>query len=334
MRYVVGVDGGGTKTTAVVYGENSGVQGTATTGPSNSRSIGIEEASGNIARSIARALSAANLAISDVSAICTCLSGFDTDLDLPVPQSALRQLNYTGPAIMENDVVAAWAGATGVAPGLVLIAGTGATGLGMNARGELWRTDGWDYILGDAGSGYAIGIAGIRAAMQMLDGRRAPSHLVLELKAAYGVDDAEQMRRLVDSTHFGKFEIAAFAARVSDAATKGDPVARDLLGQAGVANGESGAAIIRLLGMRQDTFTVSTVGGVFKAEPWVTEPFHRVIAAVAPRATFRPPLHPPEVGAAVLALRRLDDDDLGSWTLGAGKRRIRRSLRISELNIP
>lgn len=331
MRYVVGVDGGGTKTNAVVYGENVGVIGAGTSGPANQRSAGMDTASANIAAAIGSALQAANVTLAQISAIILCLAGFDTDLDLPVPQRAARSLGYTGPTIIENDVVGAWAGATEAQPGLVIIAGTGATGLGMNQHGQLWRTDGWDYILGDAGSGYSIGLAAIRAAMRMLDGRDTPTMLVRELSRIYGANSAEEMRRLVDSTPFGKFEIAAFAEKVSEVAQQGDPVAQAIFAEAGAHLGESATAIIRMLEMQQDSFPVSTVGSVFKSEPWVTDPFRRVIREQAPQANFRPPLHPPEVGAALLALRRLDDDDVGSWTLGTGHRQIRRSLTISEL---
>jgi N-acetylglucosamine kinase-like BadF-type ATPase len=331
MRYVIGVDGGGTKTNVAIFGENVGVVGAATSGPANQRSVGMEAASTNIAHAINGALLAANLPLAQIAAMTMCLAGFDTDLDLPVPQRAARTLGYTGPIIVENDVVGAWAGATEAQPGVVVIAGTGATGLGMNAQGQLWRTDGWDYVLGDAGSGYAIGLAAIRAAMRMLDGREKPSALVREMQVNYGVDNAEEMRRLVDSTPFGKFEIASFAEHVWEVAERGDPVAQGIFAQAGTRLGESAAAIIRMLEMQRETFPISTVGSVFKAEPWVTDPFHRIIQQTAPHATFRPPLHSPEVGAALLALRRLDDDDIGSWTLGTGKRHIRRSLAISEL---
>ncbi len=330
MRYVVGVDGGGTKTTAAVIGDDLGVVGSATTGPANHRSVGIEAASANIANAIADALRAASVSSNDVAAMCLCLAGFDTDLDLPVPQRAMRLLGYNGTALFENDVVGAWAGATEVKPGLVVIAGTGATALGMNDRGQFWRTDGWDYILGDSGSGYEIGREAIRAAMRSLDGRGAPTLLARALADAYGVNDAEEMRRLVDSTSFGKFEIASFASRVSEAADAGDVTARDILNRAGHDLALQATAIIHELDMESAEFPLSTVGSVFKSEPWVTEPFRRAIVQAAPRVMFRPPLHPPQVGAAILALRRLESGDAGSWTLGTGNRRINRSMRIDE----
>ena len=330
MRYVVGVDGGGTKTTAAVVGDDLGPVGQATTGPANHRSVGIETAGMNIANAIRDALRGAEVTLDEVAGVCMCLSGFDTDLDLPVPQRAVRALGYEGPTIMENDVVGAWAGATAVQPGIVIIAGTGSTGLGMNAHGELWRTDGWDYILGDFGSGYAIGREAIRAAMKAMDGRATATLLTDKLGAAYGVRDAEAMRRLVDSTAFGKFEIAGFAMQVSEAAEAGDVKARDILASAGRELAEQAVAIIRQLNMAETEFPLATVGSVFKSTPWVTEPFRRAISQVAPHIHFQAPLHPPEIGAAILARRRLENGDLGSWTLGSGKRHIMRSLSIAE----
>jgi len=331
MRYVVGVDGGGTKTAAAVVGDDLGVIGVGVAGPSNSRSAGMEAASANIALAITQALRVAEVSLAQVAGVCLSIAGFDTDLDLPVLQRAIAQLNYQGVAIFENDVVGAWAGVTAGQPGVAVIAGTGATALGMNAHGDLWRVDGWDYILGDRGSGYQIGLQGIQSAMAMLDGRQPPTLLIRKLGAAFGVADAEEMRRLTDSGPFGKFQISSFARHVAEAADEGDAVAQEILAQAGRDLGASAVAVIRELGMGADEFPIGAVGSVFKSTPWVTDPFRQAATLAAPRAYFRAPLHPPEVGAAILAQRRLDDGDHGSWTLGSGRRRIRRGPRIDEL---
>jgi N-acetylglucosamine kinase-like BadF-type ATPase len=332
MRYVVGVDGGGTRTTAVVFAEDAGPLASASSGPANHRSVGVESAARNVAAAVSDALCAAELPLEGTSALGLCLAGFDTDLDLPVPQRAVGLLGYTGAVLMENDVVGAWAGATEAGAGVVVIAGTGSTALGMNTRGDLWRTDGWDYILGDSGSGYEIGRSGIRAAMRALDGRIPPTLLARELGAAFDVRDAEGMRRLVDGGNFGKMEIASFAAHVSKAADNGDGRARKILAAAGADLAEQARAIIARLDMARDAFPVAAVGSVFTSVPWVTEPFRRLIKQLAPRAQIRAPLYAPEVGAAILALRRLDDGDLGSWTLNRGGRQITRSLSIAELS--
>jgi N-acetylglucosamine kinase-like BadF-type ATPase len=200
----------------------------------------------------------------------------------------------------------------------------------MNGRGELWRTDGWDYILGDAGSGYYIGASGIRAAMKALDGRAGHTLLVRLLGETYGIRSAEAMRRLVDSTQFGKFEMAAFAIHVSAAADAGDATAQHILHDAGMQLAENAIAIIHKLEMSDGRFPLSTVGSVLQNK-WVAGPFQEAIGPYAPQATFVPPRHPPEVGAAIMTRRRLQSGDTGSWTIGTGQRRIRRSATVDEV---
>ncbi|HEX9039132.1 MAG TPA: BadF/BadG/BcrA/BcrD ATPase family protein [Ktedonobacterales bacterium] len=333
MRFVVGVDGGGTKTAAAVVGDDLREIGTGAAGPSNYRSVGMEAASQGILEAIERALAAANITLDDVAAICMCLSGFDTELDLPVPQRAVTLLGFTGAVIFENDVVGAWGGVTGGDPGIVAIAGTGATALGMNDKGELWRVDGWDYILGDAGSGYRIGLDGIHAAMKMLDGRMAPSRLLTKLASFYGVDDALGMRRLADSGTLGKLHVADFSRHVAEAAAEGDATAQAILRQAADDIAADVEAIVNRLNMRDIAFPIGAVGSVFKSTEYVLQPLLARLAQIAPRAAFSAPRYPPEVGAAVVARRRLAAGDLGSWTLGGGQRRILRSFQVSQLKI-
>src|SRR6478609_9247746 len=74
MRYVVGVDGGGTKTKAAVYGEEIGVVGDAETGPANYRSVGMESASTNIAQAISAAMHIADVEMSSLAGICMCIA--------------------------------------------------------------------------------------------------------------------------------------------------------------------------------------------------------------------------------------------------------------------
>lgn len=328
MPYFAGIDGGGTKTSVALVDEAGNMVGTATRGPANARSLGLEPAAENIAGAIRAALDAAGATLDDLAGICACLAGLDTELDLPVPRLALERLGYTGPAILENDVVGAWAAATEGAPGIVVIAGTGSTALGMNTRGEMWRTDGWDYLLGDAGSGYDIGRSGIQTAMKALDGRHAPTLLARELGARFGVADAEEMRRLVDRGPFGKLEMASFAIHVSRAADAGDMAAREILVRAGRDLAAQATTIARRLGMEDTVFPVGTAGSVFKSVPWVTEPFAREVQATAPRAKVRTLRRPPEVAAAVLGWQRLRAGDTGSWALGGGRLRIQRGERV------
>src|SRR5215831_5836406 len=271
MGFVIGVDGGGSKTTAVVVAEDLQVLGRSTTGSTNARSVGEDEASANLCEVIVDVLDYARLSLSEIAAMGLCLAGFDSEYDRPVPQRALRRLGYTGVAVLENDVVGAWAGATQMQPGVVVISGTGSTALGMNRRGQLRRTDGWDYILGDAGSGYDIGRTGMRLAMKSFDGRAAPTLLTEALKATYGIHGPEEMRKLVDSGPFGKMEIALFAQAVARVADAGDAAARAILAQAGKDLGEQALSVAYALRMQEEELLIAVVGGVFQSDRWVLE---------------------------------------------------------------
>src|SRR5262249_12923518 len=141
---------------------------------------------------------------------------------------------------------------------------------------------------------------GIRVAMRMLDCREDPTKLAWALGSVYGVNTADDMRKLVDSSPFGKVEVAAFAIHVSEVADDGDPIAQEILRRAGRDLGMSVVAIINRLAMGEETFPISTVGSVFDSRPWVTESFERVVLTRAPRAFLHPSLHPPAVGAALL----------------------------------
>ncbi|MEU0154988.1 N-acetylglucosamine kinase [Micromonospora fulviviridis] len=130
---------------------------------------------------------------------------------------------FGGPAVVVEDSILAHAGALG-GPGVLLCAGTGTTVLAVNADGDHARLDGWGPHLGDRGSAYAIGLAGMRAATASYDQVGPATVLVDRLVAALGgVDLASLQRYYRDPAMIS--HTAAFAREVLDAAAQADPVA-------------------------------------------------------------------------------------------------------------
>lgn len=68
--------------------------------------------------------------------------------------------------LLTGDVTTTYVGALRDRPGVVVAAGTGAVALGADATGRTVVRDGWGFLLGDDGSGYAVGRAGLRAALE------------------------------------------------------------------------------------------------------------------------------------------------------------------------
>ena len=98
-----------------------------------------------------------------------------------------RELLPDVPALIHNDAVIALASGTGgQLYGVVLISGTGMIAMGFNRAGERRRAGGWGALLGDGGSGYAIGAAVLRAVTWAADGRGPATSLTSATLASAG----------------------------------------------------------------------------------------------------------------------------------------------------
>lgn len=140
-----------------------------------------------------------------------------------------------------HDAITSYLGALGDRPGVMIAAGTGvvtlALGHGGPGRTGLARVDGWGYLLGDSGSGFGIGQAGMRAALRAFDGRGQDT-VLSELMAAQFPDLACAYIEL-QSDPRRVSRIAAFAQTVDAAAAADDPVAQQILDQAAAELSES-----------------------------------------------------------------------------------------------
>src|SRR3954464_5946757 len=105
----------------------------------------------------------------------------------------LRVALGTGTVLMTSDAILAHAGALGGEPGVVLVTGTGAVAVALDAAGRLTLADGAGPWLGDEGGGAWIGLAGLRPALRAHDGRGAPTTLAEAARARFG--DLAQLPR-------------------------------------------------------------------------------------------------------------------------------------------
>lgn len=128
--------------------------------------------------------------------------------------------------MVTSDIVTAHAGALDDGPGVVLIAGTGAVALGVAADGRWHTADGHGALLDDAGSGFAIGRAGIKAALRHHDGRPGGSHKLA--LAARQIAPVDELVGTLQSARDAIRDIAAFAPTVATTAREGDAVAQQI----------------------------------------------------------------------------------------------------------
>lgn len=297
---VAGVDGGGTKTHAVIMDANDRVLGEGAAGPSNPLRIGVAAGAAAIREAIDRACVAARVRRTDIAAVEIGLAGARREELRARMEEALRNLD-----IAEIDVVGdadvALFGATDGAPGVVVIAGTGSVCCGINAAGKRACAGGWGPLVGDEGGGSWIARVALKAIAYAADGRGAETSLTDAARSYFHVTSADDLSTAIYAPGMSNERIAGFGKLVIEAAKAKDHIAREILAEAGTELGVAACAVIRNLKLERERFQVAYVGGVFVAGELVLSNLREQIARLAPKAYLAPPLFPPAIAAARMA---------------------------------
>lgn len=302
MGYMIGVDGGATGTVAILTDEDGTVLHTAKSDASNYLAVGKDAAQKALQAVIHEVITEANVKLEDCQVAVIGLAGLNSEHDHRVYQSLIDPIGLGGEVHIENDIVIAWAAATLCEPGVVVIAGTGSSAFGVNEARTRAKSLGWDYILADQGSGYWIGLEGVRAAIKAWDGRIDHSPLLDAMIDHYQLEKAEDMLAYAHSAEFDKPHIARFAKRVSECAIDhNDPIAQDILRRGGEELAQGACAVIKRLAMQDSTFTVGKVGGAFRSGDYLNDIFEKAILELAPKATIDFAKYPSVIGAVVYA---------------------------------
>src|SRR2546427_10744194 len=302
MTYFLGVDGGASKTAALVTDAAGKSLGDGIAGPSNHLRVGIETASRNIERAVNKAVVAADVATREIVWAYCGIAGADHPAHRQEVVDSLEIFFPRGNFTVDNDARIALTGAIGFGAGVVVIAGTGSVAFGRNDAGEEARAGGWGPIIGDEGSGYFIARTGLSAILRAYDGRGKPT-LMTELLRSEAHLEPRDLPRAIYAQNTHADDVARYAKVVFDAAEAGDAVARSILDLAAQQLAAGVLAVARRLTLVESAFPVAYVGGVFKAGEVLLAPMRAAIAAEAPKASLQSPLKTPVEGAAQMAIR-------------------------------
>ena len=300
-RYFLGVDGGGSKTHAVIIDAWGAVVGEAFSGGSNLLRGGLEDALSHIERAVSEACAAARISRDKISAACLGLAGVNHPIHYHTMKDAIDHSLGIQNLQLVTDFRAALAGALDGDAGVVIIAGTGSIAVGVNESGEEERSGGWGPAFSDEGSAFDIAKRALRAVTDSFDGRSPSTTLTDRVCQRLGIASAIDLPGVIYNGDSEPVEIASLAQVVSEAAGAGDQVAQQILAEAGSELGQLVVSVIEKLGMQSDAFGVAYVGSVFSSGEYVLKAFTEKVARAAPGADVRPPLFPPAVGAANLA---------------------------------
>lgn len=305
-RAVVGVDGGGSKTRAVILDANLVILGEGLAGPSNPLRVGIGNAANAIREAIDRACESAQLRRSDLLAAEIGLAGARRKELSARMREALLPLGISETVVVGDADIALY-GATEGEPGLIVIAGTGSICCGINARGKTGCAGGWGPIAGDEGGGAWIARRALRAIAHAVDGRGPATSLTPAACTYFHVSDPNDLSTAIYAPTITNERLAGFGKFVIRAAKTRDQIAREIMAEGGRELGKCAAAVIRNLKLERETFQVAYVGGVFDAGCELVLPsLSEEVVRVAPKAYLAPPRFSPAVAAARMAREHLN----------------------------
>ncbi|WP_017436148.1 N-acetylglucosamine kinase [Saccharococcus caldoxylosilyticus] len=238
---LLAVDGGGTKTIAVIANYKGEILGKGNGGASNYQVVGRDIALQSIQMAVQEALKSINQSLLSYplhfKKAIFALAGIDTKKDEiivnDIVQEAISSLSIeVNHMVIENDCLAALLGVTPKTPGALLISGTGSIVYAHNGKGKIVRVGGWGHRVGDEGSGYWIGKEAIRSVLKMYDGREKNTILAQLLLQHFQFNSLEDLYNWVYSEHYSVDDVAALTMVVEQGLNQGDEVSQKILDQA------------------------------------------------------------------------------------------------------
>lgn len=305
------VDGGGTKTLALVVQDDGAIVGCGAGGPLAFIWSGGEVVRRSAHEAVRAALAEARLEPAAIQRALVLLGGGNTD---EARQAVSAALGGQVPDVV-GELVAADAIGEALDLDVLVLAGTGTIASRRLPDGGRAYCNGLGVLLGDEGSGFSLGWEAIRATMRALDGR-APAtslssavcrHLLGEtgLGSDVGIDGSHRRdlagRLWLAAVESGRARVAELAPAVSAAAAAGDGVARDILEAAGRELALNAESLLRGWSEARPP-RVGGLGGVFRAGPPLTDAFRDGVARSAPGAEARIPEADLVAGAVLLVL--------------------------------
>ncbi len=218
MKYIVGLDGGGTKTKCVFADESGKAILNLAGEPSNFLSIGKEKTASNISSLIESGLTKLNSSFQEISMMVAGISGagrkFHAD---SLRESLLKKFpeNFTNIHV-ESDARVALEGALAGKAGAILIAGTGSVIFAKDSKENIFRAGGFGRLIGDEGSGYSIGINTLNLISKMIDGRTTEGKLLKKFQVIFHIENSDDLISLVYNPGFDVASIAMFTIKSAD----------------------------------------------------------------------------------------------------------------------
>lgn len=304
MKYYLGIDGGGTKTVAIVCDEKGTLVSRFVGDSINYNSVGTDRARKNLKDMVDGVLEGKNIKLNSAFIGMPALSErADKELTeklcygiIDCPKITMDSDVYIGLEAMKQKGAAA-----------MVVSGTGSMAVGRLDDGTVIHTGGWGYLLGDEGSGYAISLDGIKAAICGFEGSAEKTSLTSAVLEFFKADDILSLIDIFYDPPLSNSEIAKFAPVLFDCARSGDKVAKEIIVKHARLLANTVSALLKKMPCGTP---LGMWGGILQNCEEFRNEFSSLIKSKFPETEIGILKYPPEYGAAFAAMKE-DGLDVG-----------------------
>lgn len=270
---LLAVDGGGTKTHAVLVNAEGTILGEGRAGASNYQVVGEDGAKEALIEAVLAAFTEVG-GLVNVEKAVFALAGIDTSKDEKIVEGVVQrvvtdlsiQIDHL---LIENDCLSALLGATQNKAGILLIAGTGSIVYAHDGNKRIVRSGGWGHRVGDEGSGYWIGKHAIQSVLKMQDGRGERTLLARLVLDKLGFNRIEDLYNWTYSDSYSVDDVGALASVVDEAYKLGDAVSKRILDHATDELILLIKTVMEKADIQQEDFDLILQGGVFHHNTYI-----------------------------------------------------------------
>lgn len=299
MKYLIGIDGGGTKTSILLADQTGKIINRLELPTTHYLQCGFEEMAVRLKNGIIKVMGSIDK--TDILSIAICLAGYtdSADDDISIEKAIGKELS-TYPYKVYSDTINAHRGALLGRPGINIIAGTGSIAFGIDDYDHSGRCGGWNHLFGgDEGSAYWLGCKLILEFTRQSDGRDPRTELYSYVRDRFNLsDDGDIIVKTVEEMKFKRESIALLAKDVSYLANKGDIYANRIYIQAAEELFEMTGSLVRRLKFKKPIL-VSGTGGVFRSGNCLIKPFESKLQTI--NAQYIKAAMQPDQGSIVVA---------------------------------
>lgn len=306
IRYIVGIDGGGSKTNLEVRFFDSldspceiliKEKKSFKAGPLNVKNI----ASGSLNETVISMLTflkGLEGGLNPCEMIVVGTAGASNPEIVENIRKAFSENGYSGKQVIVGDDITALKGGLSGREGAVLISGTGSICNGIDSKGHSLRSGGWGYLIDDAGSGYAIGRDILSRVVRENDGRCEKSVLTELVYERLNISSIPELIAYVYSENTGKNDIAALAPLIAEGMAKGDTASMDICDRAVSELCSLAEAVIKGLDTAYPELMLS--GSILTKLLPVRERFIKAFKSRNENVKISEPEHSAETGAVLI----------------------------------